>query len=173
MRKPTILMFSLEWFEGQSRWTHRYILWGKNMVSCRFSLQSSEIWEVMMDSSWTKGGDTVSLVLLGFDSTSRWSHTIILAMLPMSPMLPMLPMLELSKHVESRPGHRDKPLAGAFGQASSVHLSLNELSLRIEQLQQATAAGCVEWLRFPSRDTLDYHDGISISDWNKKWWKIS
>ena len=45
-------------------------------------------------------------------------------------------MLELSKHVESRPGHRDKPLAGAFGQASSVHLSLNELSLRIEQLQQ-------------------------------------
>jgi len=77
----------------------------------------------------------------------------------------MLPMLELSKHVESCPGHRDKPLAlGAFGQASSVQLSLNELSLRIEQLQQATAAGCVEWLRFPSRDTLDYHDGISISD---------
>jgi hypothetical protein len=60
-------------------------------------------------------------------------------------MLPMLPMLELSKHVESCPGHRDKPLAlVAFGQASSVQLSLNELSLRIEQLQQATAAGCVE-----------------------------
>jgi hypothetical protein len=36
----------------------------------------------MMDSSWTKGGDTVSLVLLGFDSTSPGSHTIILAMLP-------------------------------------------------------------------------------------------